>query len=290
MAPLPRIENGVIACREQNCRRCSKGLIGEGSVTIRRRSARRKWNGCCLEVNPGWVQTSTQAPAIAERCQRTRRGSRSSSTTRLVCAARASRIRSARTEASGWICRPKLSWPKGRESIKRPARAASPVGNAQQSRLCGRLVMMRTAGKMNVSSHRPDRALAASQRARQVLVRSTPALSRRLSRAGRQLLARFLHPFAKAKRPHISPYFINIRQAFLLLPFPARRFPACRERFVLRPNRELLLAIHHDRIQCRIFIIRKHEVCSSSVQNYGIVRYLTSDGTSDYANFASVKI
>jgi hypothetical protein len=103
------------------------------------------------------------------------RGSRSSPTTRLVCAARASRIRSARTEASGWICRPKLSWPKGRESIKRPARAASPAGNAQQSRLCDRLVMMRTAGKMNVSSHRPDRALAASQRARQVLVRSTPA-------------------------------------------------------------------------------------------------------------------
>jgi hypothetical protein len=37
----------------------------------------------------------------------------------------------------------------------------------------------------------------------------------------RPLLALFLHLYAKAKRPHISPYFIDMSQALPLLPFLA---------------------------------------------------------------------
>src|SRR5437899_2322754 len=73
---------------------------------------------------------------------------------------------------------------------------------------------------------------------------------------GRGIFSHLLHFLPQAEGPHIGPDFLNVSQAFGLLPNPTNIFPPEWILFVLRPYRVLLFVVNHYFVNSSIFSIR----------------------------------
>jgi hypothetical protein len=69
------------------------------------------------------------------------------------------------------------------------------------------------------------------------------------------LLFPFLHVIPERERPHVSPHFFDVSQAFRLGPALPTVVPANRVISLNRPNRVLPFMIHKDLVVCIVFTV-----------------------------------